>query len=68
MFAATKRLHEAKVHEFNQHGCSDVCGTVDRPDHPVWMPSIPKQDPESPWMQEFERLNRGLVGRGPVDF
>ena len=68
MFAATKRLHGASVHHFNQHGCDDVCGTVDHPDHLVWMPSIPKQDPESPWMQEVERLSRGLVTSGAVDF
>ena len=67
VFAATKRLHGAQVHRFNQHGCEDVCGTVEHPDHAVWMPSVQKRDPESNWMKALEKLSRGLIG-GPVDF
>ena len=68
MFAATRRLHGARVHHFNQNRCEEVSGTAEHPDHAVWMPSIPKQDPESDWMKATEKLSRGLAGTGPVDF
>ena len=68
VFAAAKRLHGARVHRFNQNGCEDICGTAEHLDHAVWMPALEKRNPETDWMQTVEKLSRGLISCGRVDF